>query len=88
MMHFDDPTAGPQLLVCINGESTDVTFTLPPGASWSRVVDTQSYWDLPQTLQTLSKPARLSSNVTLDSPEPVTGSYAAKARSIVIFEAK
>ena len=87
MLHYDDPTKGPELAIAINGETSEVTFTLPPGRTWKRVVDTQSYWDLPETLQTLSKPPRVSNNVWLEGAETALGTYVAKPRSIVIFEA-
>jgi glycogen operon protein len=89
MMHFYDPTKGPELAILINGEAGDVTFSLPqgPGRSWKRVVDTQSYFDLPATLVTLNKPQRSSNNIWLVSPEPVTTSdYTVRARSVVILE--
>ena len=47
MIHYYDPTKGPELAILINGEASDVTFTLPQGRSWKRVIDTQSYFDLP-----------------------------------------
>ncbi len=88
MMHFDDPTAGPELIVCLNGEQSDVEFSLPHGRVWKRLVDTQSYWDLPETLHMLSKPTRLTSNATLETPEAVMTAYTLKPRSMVIFEAR
>ncbi len=89
MMHFYDPTRGPELAILINGEGGDVTFTLPQGRAWKRVVDTQSYWDLPATLVQLNKPQRQTSNVTLDAPEAVTtADFTVKPRSVVILEAR
>ena len=88
MMHFYDRTKGPELAVLINGETTDVTFTLPQGRTWKRVIDTQSYFDLNLTLATLNKPLRSSANASLASPEPVsTPGYTVKARTVVILEA-
>jgi glycogen operon protein len=88
MMHFYDPTKGPELAILINGEAGDVTFTLPQGRTWKRLIDTQSYFDLPETLVTLNKPQRSSANISLVSPEPVTTpDYTAKARTVVILEA-
>ena len=90
MMHFYDPTKGPELAVLINGENSDVTFALPqgPGRKWKRVVDTQSYFDLPATLVTLNKPQKASSNIALTDGELITTTdYTAKARTVVILEA-
>jgi glycogen operon protein len=89
MMHFYDPSKGPELAILLNGEAGDVTFTLPQGRAWKRVVDTQSYWDLPETLVQLNKPQRQSGNLWLDAPEPVTtADFTVKPRSIVILEAR
>ena len=89
MMHFYDPTKGPELAILINGEATDVTFTLPQGRSWKRVVDTQSYFDLPATLVAQNKPQRVSNNIWLSAPEAVsTPDYTVKARTVTILEAQ
>ena len=83
------PSKGPELAILLNGEAGDVTFTLPQGRPWKRVVDTQSYWDLPETLVQLNKPQRQSGNLWLDAPEPVTtADFTVKPRSIVILEAR
>ena len=67
MMHFYDPTRGPELAILINGETFDVPFTLPQGRAWKKVLDTQSYFDLPATLVMQNKPQR-SSATTSGSP--------------------
>ena len=88
MMHFYDASRGPELVVLINGEANDVTFTLPAGRTWKRVIDTQSYFDLPETLVSQSKAQRASNNIWLDAPEAVsTGSYTAKQRTMVVLQA-
>jgi glycogen operon protein len=88
MMHFYDPTRGPELAILINGEANDVTFTLPQGRSWKRVIDTQSYFDLPETLVMQNKPLRASNNIWLSAPEPVTSpDYTAKPRTVTVLEA-
>jgi glycogen operon protein len=87
MLHYDAPARGPELLVIFNGEASDAEFTLPPGGGWKRVIDTQSYWDQPDTLILQSKPGRRSNNVWLDAPELVsTPTYVVKARSVVVLE--
>ncbi|MCC6335213.1 MAG: glycosyl hydrolase [Myxococcales bacterium] len=89
LLHYWDASKGPELAILINGEAADVTFSLPQGRAWKRVIDTQPYWDLPETLVTLGKPQRATSNAWLDAPEAVTTpDYVVKPRSIVILEAK
>jgi glycogen operon protein len=88
MMHFYDASKGPELAILINGEATDVTFTLPQGRMWTRVIDTQSYFDQGATLVMLNKPLRESANITLTGGDPVsTPDYTVKARTIVVLEA-
>ncbi|MGV3619792.1 MAG: glycogen debranching protein [Archangium sp.] len=88
MMHFYDPSKGPELAVLINGEADDTTFTLPQGRAWKRVLDTQSYWDLPTTLVQQNKPQRASNNIWLTGAEAVTTpEYTVKPRSVVVLEA-
>ena len=75
-------------------ESSDVAFSLPGGGSWYRVVDTQSYFDLPGNdddssgyfSDVLTADRYKSRNVTLDDPAAVSGSYTASAMSIVVLE--
>jgi glycogen operon protein len=88
MIHYYDKTKGPELALLFNGESFDVPFTLPAGRSWTRVVDTQVYWDEQATLTTQMLPARKSNNIWLSAPVQVTGAYTLKPRTVVILEAK
>ncbi|HEY0882116.1 MAG TPA: alpha-amylase family glycosyl hydrolase, partial [Archangium sp.] len=89
MLHYYDRTKGPELAILINGEGGDVSFTLPGGRTWKRVLDTQSYFDLPETLVAQNKAQRASNNIWLAAPEVVTGgSYTTKSRTIVILEAQ
>ncbi|MBL9038462.1 MAG: glycosyl hydrolase [Archangium sp.] len=88
MMHYYDATKGPELALLINGETFDVPFSVPAGRMWRRVVDTQAYWDLPETLTTQALPARASNNIWLEQGELVSGVYTVKPRSIVVLEAK
>ena len=88
MMHFYDPTKGPELAILINGETFEVPFTLPTGRTWKKLLDTQSYFDLPETLVMQNKPQRSSNNIWLAAPEAVTtSSYTAKPRSVVVLQA-
>jgi glycogen operon protein len=88
MMHYWDKSKGPEIALLVNGEGFDVSFTLPGGRTWNRVVDTQAYWDEASTLTSLSLPARKSNNIWLESSEPVSGQYTLKPRSMVILESK
>ncbi|MBE2249059.1 MAG: glycosyl hydrolase [Myxococcus sp.] len=88
MLHYYDKTRGPELAILINGETFDVPFTLPGGRMWTRVVDTQAYWDEAATLSTMSLPPRKSNNIWLTAPTPVSGQYTLKPRSVVILESK
>ena len=89
MMHYYDKTKGPELAILINMESAQTDFTLPAGKAWKRLVDTQQYFDLPETITMQMKPARDSNNITLESPEAITtATYGVPGRTIVILEAK
>jgi glycogen operon protein len=89
MIHYWDATKGPELAILINGEAFDVRFTLPQGRAWKRLIDTQAYWDLPETLVMQGKPLRASNNIWLDAPEDVFApDYVVKPRSMVILEAR
>jgi isoamylase len=89
MIHYWDATQGPELAILINMEAGQTDFTLPAGRPWKRLLDTQSYFDLPATLTSLGKPQRKSANIELDSPTPVPGAvYGVPGRSIVVLEAR
>jgi isoamylase len=96
--YYDDGNWGdePELLVLINMERGPVDFTLPGGRSWGRIVDTQSYFDTPGTIDESGgyfddEPTidpYISANITLDDPAPIEdGAYQVPANTIVIFEA-
>ena len=88
MMHFYDATKGPELAILINGEPFDTAFTLPQGRTWKRVLDTQSYFDLPETLVLMNKPQRSSNNIWLSAQDTVTtGNYTAKPRTVTVLQA-
>ena len=72
---YADASTGPQLFVMINMESGNVTFQLPPGIAWTRLLDTQSYFED-------------AGNFTLDQPAVVSGgSYGVVGHSIVVLQA-
>ncbi len=85
----------PELFIIINMERSDVTYTLPGGRTWARLVDTQQYFDTPGTSSesggyfddTPDADVYTSANITLDDPEVIEGgSYTATSTSIVILE--
>ena len=83
MQHYYDDSQGPQLVVLINMEGGDVTFQLPEGQVWRRVVDTQAYFESADYLS--GRDVTLSPNIELEVPEPVDNAYTVKSRSIVIL---
>jgi glycogen operon protein len=85
MMHYDQTGADPQLLVLINMETTDTTFTLPAGV-WLRLVDTQQYFDDDAYLTANHKDPRTSANIELTVPDGASDSYTVKSRAIVVLE--
>ena len=87
-VHYYDDSFGPQIDILINMETGGpVTFQLPQGVNWGRVVDTQSYFDQDSYLT--------SNGLDLEQlPQrhgrqlhaaPITGNYAVQPRSIVIL---
>jgi len=85
--YFPDPSVGQEILVIFNFVRTDVTFTLPGGRVWRRVLDTQSYFD-DAYITANALDARTSWNVAIDAPELIaTPDYVAKGTSIVVFKA-
>lgn len=72
-------------------ESGPVTFQVPAGRKWQRVIDTQAWFDTDGFFNEATfpdeKPVRRSWNATLDNPVPLAEpTYTVPARSIVILE--
>jgi glycogen operon protein len=88
MMHYydDGSNLGNELVILVNMERSDVTFTLPTGIDWGCVVDTQTYYDADETLAELGSSTTTSSNIDLSGSVPIDGSYTVTASSIVILE--
>ncbi len=89
MMHWYDDgvgTWGPEIVVILNFDRNDVTYTLPADRSWGRIVDTQAYFDGEDYLAVEGLDPRKSANIDLTGSVVVTGSYTAKGSSIVILE--
>jgi isoamylase len=91
MVHYYDDGAGdygPEIVILLNFDRNDVTYTLPEGRQWGRIVDTQSYYDEEATLASEGLDPRLSANVDRSGAVVVEGAYTAKGSSIVILEAR
>ena len=89
MIHYHDPAAGPEIAVLINMDRDWVEFTLPEGRAWSRVVDTQRYFDDTDYLSESATDLRATYNVTLDEPVPLTEPiYNVAGSSIVVLVAE
>ncbi len=92
MIHYYDPSAGPELAILINMEPTEVPFTLPSGRTWRRLVDTQQHFDTPAYFDSPqfpgTKPVQRSWNATLEDGPQVQGSYGVPGRTLVILEAQ
>jgi len=87
MLHYRDASHGAPLVVLFNLEAAKVTFTLPGGTTWRRVVDTQGYFDTQAYLTTASLPTRLSANASMDAPVVIAGTtYEVADHSIVILQ--
>jgi glycogen operon protein len=94
-MHYTNASGAehPEVLVLMNMYDGVVNYTLPAGRNWARVVDTQSYFDLPGAKseptgwfdENLSADAFASANITLDMPAVMPGEYGVQPRSIVVM---
>ncbi len=84
MQHYYDPEAGAEILILLNHETGPVTFTLPGGRAWQRVLDTQSYYDTADFFSGSGQPDNQSANFDADETV-ITDSYQAEARSIIIL---
>lgn len=89
MIHYyDDGRAlGPELVILINMEAGDVSFTLPTGPTWLRAVDTQAYFDSDAYLDSVGLDRRSTGNLWTDTAEAIGGAYTVPAHTIVILEA-
>ncbi len=97
MIHYYDDGSGawgPELAILINMDRSDRTFTLPGGRTWSVVLDTQQYYDMPGvsgegegwfTANPDADPYE-SRNIRPDNTEALGSSYTAKGSSIVILK--
>jgi isoamylase len=96
MVHYyaDATHTGPELAILINMEPGTVTFTLPEGRRWGRVIDTQAWFDTPGDegaadgyfAEHPTADPYLSRNISAGDPVEVSGSYGVAASSIVVLE--
>lgn len=76
-----------QLAILINMTTGRVTFTLPGGVTWQRLIDTQSWYDSEAFFATGGDP-KASANASLATPVAISGAiYEVRPRSIVVVEA-
>jgi len=85
MQHYYTASGKDELLIMINMERSDVTFTLPGDRAWRRVVDTQRWFDAAVYFDESGADKRTSANVTLDGTPVDEATYTAKDSSIVVF---
>ena len=90
MMHYYSGNGfdGPELAILINMENEDILFTLPEGRAWTRLIDTQAWFDQSGGFFTDNPTADpyLSHNITLNDPVEIGGSYTVKPFTMVIIE--
>ena len=87
MQHYYSEDGRNELLILINLERRDVTFTLPAGRVWRRVLDTQRWFDGEPYLGDTGAPPDASANVWLDAPDTMTEpTYVVKDSAMAIFE--
>ena len=89
MVHYyqDDAFTDAELALLINFEDYDVTYTLPGGRTWARVLDTQQYFDDEEWFAlNPGADTRASGNITRQDPEVVGETYTVTGRSIVVLE--
>jgi len=87
MQHYFDNSAGQEIAILINMETFPVSFTLPGGRTWKRVVDTQSVFDTEAYFTGAGLDPSFTGNFESDGPA-VGASYEAQSRTIVILVAE
>jgi isoamylase len=88
MVVFPDRSRGPEVAILINMGAAQVTFTLPAGKRWKRLLDTQAGFDTLGYLNDNKLPLRQSANISLKQPVQLPAdSYDVLPRTIVVLEA-
>lgn len=83
MQHYNDADAGEEIIVMMNMETSATSFTLPPGRTWKRVVDTSDFFDTDAYLESIARDTNLTGNFDTDGPA-LEATYLLNPRSIVI----
>ena len=95
MIHYynDGNFEEPELAILINMSTDNVEFTLPQGRTWTRLMDTQAYYDLDGTngdqegfFNTTDANPRASANIWLEGDGTLGATYTVQAFSITILE--
>jgi glycogen operon protein len=74
-------------VVMMNMGTGTVQFNVPGGGQWRKLIDTQSYFDTADYLNTNMLPLRTSQNISLQATDAIPGnSYGVSTRSIVVLE--
>ncbi len=86
--YWDDGSQewSPELTILVNMSNDPVTFALPSGRQWARVVDTQAWWDTGWLEANPDLDPRVSANIDLDDPDAAEEDYEVPAKAIVILE--
>ncbi len=87
MQHYYDESAGPELLVLYNFERGPVDFTLPEGRTWTRVIDTQAYFDNTEFLSQQEQD-NISYNIGYPGEDPLGPTYGVPGTTIVVLRAE
>ena len=89
MLHYNDPSAGPEIVIALNMQRDQVEYTLPNGRTWERVMDTQAYFDSTAFLSENAEDLRQTYNIALDEPLVLTEpTYGVVGSSIAVFRAQ
>jgi glycogen operon protein len=83
MQHYNDSSAGDEIVILMNMESGPVEFTMPPGRDWKRVVDTSDFFDTEAYLEGIGRDITSTGNFDTDGPS-LESTYFVNPRSIVI----
>ncbi len=87
MQHYNDSSAGAEIVILLNMELGPVEFTMPAGRTWKRVVDTAEFFDTEAYLESIGRSITLSGNFDADGPA-LQSTYLVNPRSLVIAVAQ
>ena len=87
-MHYYDGSFGPELFIVVNMERGPVTFTLPAGRTWLRVLDTQAWFDSDAYIGGNGLDAQSNHNIDRNPAEVMPATYDVAGSSIAVFKAQ